>query len=132
MVYYVVSTKAHKIASFQFGLSESDLAKHFSGPAFLPWQRMGNMEAFGGPLSRNWHNFTIKLQHQILARMRNLGMTPVLPAFAGHIPQALIDKYPNVSFTKQNWNGFPPTYLLDANEALFKVVATDAVLLALQ
>ena len=26
--------------------------------------------------------------------MRDFGMTPVLPAFAGHIPKALVDKYP--------------------------------------
>ena len=26
----------------------------YSGPAFLPWFRMGNMRGFGGPLSRDW------------------------------------------------------------------------------
>ena len=25
--------------------------------------------------------------------MRGLGMTPILPAFAGHIPKGLIDKF---------------------------------------
>ena len=102
--------------TFQFGLSDQDLADHFAGPAFLPWQRMGNMESFGGPLPPSWHQFTRSLQHQILERMRNLGMTPVLPAFAGHVPKALVQKYPQVNVTKQSWNHFPPTYLLDANE----------------
>ena len=27
----------------KYGLQEADLAPYFSGPAFLPWQRMGNM-----------------------------------------------------------------------------------------
>ena len=39
--------------------------------------------------------------------MRGFGMTPVLPAFAGHIPRAIIEKYPSVNFTQQKWNGFP-------------------------
>ena len=86
--------------------------------------RMGNMESFGGPLSQSWHEFTLDLQHRILNRMRNLGMTPVLPAFAGHVPKSLVPKYPNVTFSKQNWNGFLPTYLLDANERLFQEIGS--------
>ena len=49
-----------------------------------------------------WHNFTTELQHKILSRMRGLGMTPVLPAFAGHVPKGMIDLYkPN--YTEQYW-----------------------------
>lgn len=43
----------------------------------------------GGPLSDNWMNGTLVLQHRILERMRAFGMIPVLPAFAGHIPRAM-------------------------------------------
>lgn len=50
--------------------------------------RMGNIEAFGGPLSQNWIQEQLALQHQILTRMRLFGMTPVLPGFAGHVPPA--------------------------------------------
>ncbi len=51
---------------FQLGLTTKDLADHFAGPAFLPWQRMGNMEQFGGPLPPMWHNFTVGIQHQVI------------------------------------------------------------------
>lgn len=108
----------------KFGLTEKDLASHFAGPAFLPWQRMGNMESFGGPLPPSWHNYTLTLQHQILDRMRGLGMTTVLPAFAGHVPQKLLQLYPNATYTKQYWNGFPPTTLLEANDPLFQSIGT--------
>ena len=40
-----------------------------------------------------WHTFTVDLQHKILARMRGLGMTPILPAFAGHVPKGLVDLF---------------------------------------
>ncbi len=46
-------------------------------------------------------------------------MTPVVPGFAGHVPKALIDKNPGLNYTKQGWNGFPATHLLDANEPMF-------------
>ena len=51
-------------------------------------QRMGNLRQWGGHLSQSWQQQTLSLQHQILERMRNFGMIPVLPAFAGHIPRA--------------------------------------------
>lgn len=38
----------------QFNLTLDDLAPFFSGPAFLPWQRMGNMRGLGGPLTQDW------------------------------------------------------------------------------
>lgn len=56
----------------------------------------------GGPLS--FDGF-IKPQHElqlkILARMRLLGITPVLPAFAGFLPPAFVDRLPaNTSVTR--------------------------------
>ena len=54
-------------------------------------------------------------------------MTPVTPAFAGHIPKALVKKYPNVKYYNQTWNGFPATYLLDANEALFQQIGSTFI-----
>ena len=40
------------------GLSEAQLAQHFSGPAFLPWQRMGNIEGYRAPLPQGWRRLT--------------------------------------------------------------------------
>jgi hypothetical protein len=38
----------------RFGLSSGDLAGFFSGPAFLAWQRMGNLRGWGGPLPQGF------------------------------------------------------------------------------
>ena len=38
----------------QFGLTHEDLAGFFSGPAFLAWQRMGNLRGWGGPLRQSF------------------------------------------------------------------------------
>ena len=54
--------------------------------------------------------------------MRRLGMTPVLPAFAGHIPEALVSLYPNITYSHTKWGHFGPTYLLDATDPLFSKI----------
>ena len=114
-------------------MTPNDLSSHFAGPAFLPWQRMGNIYKWGGPLSSSWHQFTIQLQHQILSRMRRLGMTPVLPAFAGHIPEALVSLYPNITYSNTRFfyfsttKNFRPTYLLDSNDPLFRKIGASFI-----
>lgn len=50
--------------------------------------RMGNIQGWGGPLPQTWITKKLILQHQILQRMRDFGMIPVLPGFAGHVPPA--------------------------------------------
>lgn len=44
------------------GLNESELEEFFSGPAFLAWNRMANMDKFGGPLPQSWHVNQLYLQ----------------------------------------------------------------------
>lgn len=72
---------------------------------------MGNMRGFGGPLNSNWHEKSIRLQHRILERMRALGIIPVLPAFAGHVPRAFLRLFPKANVTKSAvWNNFSDKY----------------------
>ncbi|XP_070531320.1 uncharacterized protein Naglu isoform X5 [Cardiocondyla obscurior] len=44
----------------ELNLTKEEIDEHLGGPAFLPWARMGNIRGFGGPLSTNWHNRTIR------------------------------------------------------------------------
>eukprot|EP01060_Flectonema_neradi_P039272 TRINITY_DN857_c3_g1_i1.p1 TRINITY_DN857_c3_g1~~TRINITY_DN857_c3_g1_i1.p1 ORF type:complete len:723 (+),score=163.84 TRINITY_DN857_c3_g1_i1:77-2245(+) len=106
-----------------FGLTAADLDPFFSGPAFFAWQRMGNIKGWGGPLPQDFINERMQLQIKTLARMRSLGMTPVLPAFAGHIPEALTHKY-SVNYTRSpDWGGFSDQYgrvfYLDNTDPMF-------------
>jgi alpha-N-acetylglucosaminidase len=79
----------------------------FSGPAFLAWSRMGNIQGFGGPLISSWLDGQYNLQLKILTRMREFQMIPVLSAFNGFVPSAIQQLYPNATITKTNsWNGF--------------------------
>ncbi len=38
----------------RFGLTEKDIAEHFSGPSFLAWNRMGNLRGYAGPLPQSY------------------------------------------------------------------------------
>ncbi|GAA0142030.1 hypothetical protein LIER_03027 [Lithospermum erythrorhizon] len=115
-----------KVFVSQFNLSSEELNNFFGGPAFLAWARMGNLHAWGGPLSQNWLSNQKSLQKQILSRMIELGMTPVLPSFSGNVPEALKARFPSANITRLGeWNTVDGdrrwccTYLLDPSDPLF-------------
>ena len=71
----------------KFGMTDEKIRKFFTGPAHLPWHRMGNLDGWLGPLPQSYIDGQFELQKKILKRERSFGMTPVLPAFAGHTPK---------------------------------------------
>lgn len=89
----------------KLGLSDEDLDRFFTGPAFLPWHRMGNLNAWSGPLDGKWHENQIALQHAILEKMRSLGMEPIAPAFAGFVPSAYLQQHPALEASLLPWGG---------------------------
>ncbi|XP_014294614.1 alpha-N-acetylglucosaminidase isoform X2 [Halyomorpha halys] len=95
----------------KLGLTDKEIGEHFAGPAFLSWNRMGNLRGWGGSLSKSWHERSVNLQKRILRRMRELGITPVLPAFAGHVPRAFTRIFPSANLTLlPDWCDFPDQY----------------------
>ena len=114
------------------GFSFEEVQDHFSGPAFLSWSRMGNFHGWGGPLPQQWINNQLILQHKILDRVRSLGMTAVLPGFGGHVPNAIVKRYPNASVSRlPNWCHFNQSYccvyLLDFQDPLYKVIGKAVI-----
>lgn len=104
----------------ELGFTDEDLKDFFSGPAYFAWFWMGNLDGWGGPLPKSWMESHRDLQQKILNRQRELGMTPVLPAFTGHVPKAFQTRFPQAKLKSTNWsNGFADTYILDAEDPLF-------------
>ena len=106
------------------GVNDTNLAGYFAGPAFLAWQRMGNIKGWGGPLDKDWRDGQLAMQMQILARMRELGMMPVLPGFSGHVPSGLKDVYSSANFSiTRAWGNFNETYtdvtIMTPDQSLF-------------
>jgi alpha-N-acetylglucosaminidase len=108
----------------ELGVADTDLADYFSGPAFTPWQRMGNIEGYRAPLAQPWIEGKRELQRRILQRMRELDMKPVLPAFAGYVPKAFAQAHPEARIYRMRaWEGFHETYWLDPADPLFARIA---------
>ena len=107
-----------------FGLTDNELKDYFTGPAFLPWHRMGNVNKHGGPLPQSYLDKSIFLQKKIIARMKGLGMNPVVPAFAGFVPSSLKRVRPGAEIIDMKpWAGFEEgcgTYLLSPKSDLFR------------
>ena len=95
-----------------YGLSDEEIRTYFTGPAYLPWHRMANIDKWGGPLPQSYIDGQHELAQKILARERELGMSPVLCAFAGHVPEALKSRRPglNIQRIPPGWGGFPAQY----------------------
>lgn len=100
----------------EIGLTNQEISTFLSGPAFLPWNRFGNIQGSwgGGDLPDTWMTDQRALQKKIVARMAELGMTPVLPAFPGFVPRAITRVLPNASVVNSDdWAGFPKQYSYD-------------------
>lgn len=89
----------------ELGLTQDEIDDHFAGPAFMAWQRMGNMRGWGGPLTQAFKLSSSALQSQVVQAMRELGIAVALPTFAGHVPVAFARLYPDRNLTRAaKWN----------------------------
>lgn len=112
----------------ELGLTDDEINEHFTGPAFLSWLRMGNVNGWAGPLPESWHEGQKAIQKEIVDLMYKLGIVPVFPAFNGHVPKAFSRIFPNTTFYSVNkWNSFDENYCcglyLDPNDPLFKEIS---------
>jgi len=112
-----------------FGFSRAQIAEFLVGPAYLPWGWMGNIDGLGGPLPDSWIDGHITLERRILARERALGMTPVLQAFTGHVPESIRQVIPGVTIHQTgDWSaGFSGTWFLDPLDTLFQRFGRDFI-----
>jgi alpha-N-acetylglucosaminidase len=111
----------------KLGFSDKELESFFSGPAYFNWFWMGNLDGWGGPLPQSFMEKHEALQKKILHQERSLGMTPVLPAFTGHVPPTFQSKFPNAKLNKTNWVGFPEVNILNPNEPLFTKIGQSFI-----
>ena len=78
VVWYNVLTK--------LGYTKDEINEFIAGPAFQGWWLMNNLEGWGGPNPNSWYKQRETLQKQILKRMREYGIRPVLPGYSGMVP----------------------------------------------
>ena len=110
----------------EFGLSPEQIRAYFTGPAYLPWHRMTNIDGWQGPLPQGWLDGQCELQKKIIARETSLGISPILGSFTGHVPAALKEIYPDAQISKLNrWGQFDEEYnawYLNPTDTLFRSI----------
>ena len=106
----------------RLGLTEEEVLAWMVGPAHLPWMRMGNLcERPDAPMPKVWLERSVALQHAVLGRMRELGMKPIVPAFAGFVPQALTRVRPEAKLLEMKWANFHG-WFLSPDQPLFREI----------
>ena len=122
----IVGTEAVWLAVLQrFGYTKEQAKQFIAGPAYTAWWLMGNLQGRGGPVADSWIDSRVALQRKILARMRELGMRPVMQGFVGLVPHNLPQIIPGTRVVPQGrWLADQRPAVLPAGEPLFARMAT--------
>ncbi|GHV11510.1 alpha-N-acetylglucosaminidase [Bacteroidia bacterium] len=116
VVWYNVLTK-------KLGYSAADANKFVAGSGFQAWFLMNNLEGWGGPNPDNWYAQQETLQKQIVARMRELNMQPVLPGYSGMVPSNIKTKLGWNFIDAGTWCNFQRPGFLDPSDTRFNEMA---------
>ena len=85
----------------ELGVDENDINAYIAGPGFIAWFAMNNLEGWGGTINSSstgvdmsgnpdwWYTRQEQLCRNMLQRMRELGMQPVIPGFSGQVPDCI-------------------------------------------
>ena len=106
------------------GYTQDEVNEFISGPAFMAWWAMNNLEGWGGPNPDSWYARQEDLQKKILKRMAEYGMTPVLPGYSGMMPHNADEKLGlNLTKAAKLWNGYQRPAFLQPTDARFSEIA---------
>ncbi|HEX7325664.1 MAG TPA: alpha-N-acetylglucosaminidase TIM-barrel domain-containing protein [Rhodanobacteraceae bacterium] len=125
-VFVPIGTAAVYRTTFrQFGYSAAELAAWIPAPGHQPWFLLGNLTGFdAAAMTPALYARRVALARRIVARLRALGMTPVLPGYFGLVPPGFAAKHPGAHVVAQGlWNGFRRPDWLDPRSPEFARIA---------
>ena len=106
------------------GYSDAQIRRWLAQPAHQNWQLMGNLCCFAGPMSRALLAKRLLSAQKIIARLRELGITPALPGFYGIVPADFQRRFPGSHVVPQGrWAGFTRPGWLDPRDPMFARLA---------
>lgn len=107
-----------------FGYMEAELRQWLVMPSHQPWMYMSNLEGYGGPVPRTLIDRRVRLGQQIVARMRELGMDPVLQGYYGMVPADFGRRFPGAKVHAQGkWGALKRPDMLEPTDPMFSEVA---------
>ena len=106
------------------GYSDEAIRQWITQPAHQNWQLMGNMCCFDEPISMELLKKRAQSAQKLIAMLRSLGITPVLPGYYGIVPADFAKLHPGAHVVTQGeWNGFTRPGWLDPRDPQFAKLA---------
>ena len=106
------------------GYSDEAIRRWITQPAHQNWQLMGNMCCFDEPISLELLKKRAESAKRLIASLRRLGITPVLPGYYGIVPADFASLNPGAHVVTQgDWNGFTRPGWLDPRDPHFAKLA---------
>lgn len=108
----------------RLGYPEERISSFIAGPGFQAWWLMNNLEGWGGPNTDEYYDRQEHLQKQIVGRMREFGMQPVLPGYSGMLPHDA-DKALGLTVADPGkWLGYTrPAFMQPTDESFDSIAA---------
>ena len=108
----------------EFGYRPEEVDAWIPAPAYQPWWLLGNVQAIGGPTGAEARLAGVDVVRRIAARLRELGLTPVLPGYAGLVPGGFDRCNPGAAVIPQgDWGGYQRPDWLDTRDPLYARLA---------
>ena len=108
------------------GYSDEAIRNWIVQPAHQNWQLMGNMCCFEAPISIELLEKRSESAKKLIAMLRSLGITPVLPGYYGIVPANFATINPGAHvITQGDWNGFTRPGWLDPRDPYFDKLAAS-------
>lgn len=99
--------------------TEKEISDYITGPAYNAWWLMGNIQGWGGPMLQKEIDARKVLTQKMIARMKLLGISPVMPAFYGMVPSTLKNKIKAHIIDQHKWGAFVRPDILDPTDTAF-------------
>jgi alpha-N-acetylglucosaminidase len=108
------------------GYSDLAIRNWITQPAHQNWQLMGNMCCFIEPISLDLLHKRAESAQRLVAMLRALGITPVLPGYYGIVPADFATLHPGAHvITQGDWNGFTRPGWIDPRDPNFAKLAAS-------
>jgi alpha-N-acetylglucosaminidase len=108
------------------GYSDTAIRQWITQPAHQNWQLMGNMCCFIEPISMELLRKRAESAKKLIAMLRELGITPVLPGYYGIVPADFATLHPGAHvITQGDWNGFTRPGWIDPRDPNFAPLAAS-------
>ena len=75
-----------------YGYTPDEVNTFVCGSAFYGWFFMNNLTAWGGPQPESWYKQQQALARKVFRRMKDFGMSPVIPGYVGMLPKDFLSQ----------------------------------------